>query len=315
MSGKNRNLMTAVLACAVMAWPSGALGQDIVKEALAGFPPDTIHLEYSNAASLRSLPNYASLHKRYMSPELQKLEDSLVQLGISEKDIESLILGWRDNAGNLDLEGFASGTFDPQAIAARASAKGLITTPLDNQQAYCLGAGGPVDCIVVLSKTLGAFGSTDSLQALLDARSGNGQSLSSNASFAKLVEDGRSSAPIWGVATGPAVANFFKAWMPNQGDLKLDWAQTFQAVQSLTYSVDASDKVDLKVKMDCTTPDAASNLRQLIEGVKVLQQMAWQNQNANKPNPLAGLDVSVNDAQLLLNLSTDYGTLQNLAGQ
>lgn len=315
MSHKIRNLTIALIIVAAAAWPAGVRAQDIVKEALTAFPADTIHFEFSNAASLRSLPNYSSLQKRYMGPELQKLEDSLSKLGVSDKDISSLVLGWRDNAGNLDLEGFAGGTFDPQAIAARAAAQGLITTPLNNTQAYCLGSGGPVDCVVILSKSLGAFGSTDSLQALLDARAGNGQGLSSNESFAKLVSEGKSSAPIWGVATGPAVSKFFKAWMPNQGDVKLDWSQTFSGVQSLTYSVDATDKVNLKVKMECASADAATNLRQLIDGVKMLQQMAWQNQNANKPNPLANLDVSVENTQLLLSLSADYDALENIATQ
>src|SRR5215471_17162393 len=70
-------LATALFAAAGLQ----AQEQDIVKEALQFFPADTVHLEYSNPAKLRKLPNYASLRQRYLGAQLQKIEQSLGKLG------------------------------------------------------------------------------------------------------------------------------------------------------------------------------------------------------------------------------------------
>ena len=46
------------LSIAALAFAATLRGQDLVKEALGSFPRDTIRLEYSNPAKLRTLPNY-----------------------------------------------------------------------------------------------------------------------------------------------------------------------------------------------------------------------------------------------------------------
>jgi len=131
--------------------------------------------------------------------------------------------------------------------------------------------------------------------------------------MASLVTGANKEAPIWGVAVSAAVGDWFRGWMPNQGSIKLDWGKVFGDVNSLTYSVTAADNVTLGLKMDCKSAESAASLRQVLEGLKLVQQMAWDSQNPGKPNPYQAMNVGLEGHQVSLNLTTGYAELE-LAG-
>jgi hypothetical protein len=312
--GMYRTCLVVVLACTLGGYPKAAGAQDLVKEALAGFPPQTSRLEYSSPAQLRQLPNYRNLRQRFTGPSLQSLESSLSQLGIHEGDIDDLVMGWQIGDTGPALYGFASGRFDPKAMAGRAAAAGLAASPVDGQQAYCLGTDSASTCVVALGNSLGVFGSLPGLTALLEARSGKAPSLNSDDRFTRLVDSVKRDAPIWGVAVGPAVGDWFKGWMPNQGNIKLDWARVFGDVDSLVYSVRASQKANVDMLLNCSTPETAASLRQILEGLKMAQQLAWQTQNPNRPNPFEGMNVGLAGQQVSLQLTADFSQLEFVSG-
>jgi hypothetical protein len=306
--------LLGLLATALVAFPGSAPAQDLVKESLSAFPTQTIRLEFSSPAKLRGLPNYASLRQRYIGPRLRKLVDELGQLGIREDDISGLVMGWQPGSAEMALYGLATGNFNAQAIAAGAEQRNMSPTPIAGKQAYCLEAGLAGTCVVVLQDSLGAFGSLTALTAMLEARQGQAPSISSDNRMAGLVDSADKDAPIWGVAVGPAVADWFRGWMPNQGSVKLDWAKVFGDVNSLTYSVAAADNVTLGLKMDCKSSDSAASLRQVLEGLKLVQQMAWDSQNPGKPNPFQAMNVGLSGTQVSLNLTTGYAELELASG-
>jgi hypothetical protein len=309
-----RTFLACLVVIALMGVSKTAPAQDLANEALASFSPQTIRVEYSSPAKLRGLPNYKSLRQRYVGPRLQKLEGALSQLGIREGDIDDLMLGWQAGKAEMDLYGFASGRFDAKAIAETAAGQGMSPSAIAGQPAYCLEAGLAGTCVVVLGPSLGAFGSLTSLTAMLETRAGQGPSLSSDERFARLVGEAKKGAPIWGVAAGPAVGDWFYGWMPAQGNVKLDWAHVFEAVESLVYTVEAADKVNLDMKLNCSTPEAATSLRQVLEGLKLAQQIAWQNQNPTRPNPFEAMEVGLNGRQISLQITTGYAELEAARG-
>ena len=291
-----------------------ARAQDIVKEALASFPPQTIRLEYSRPAKLRELPDYQSLRTRYAGEGLRSLEASLSKLGIEEQSIDELVLGWQaSGTGMMALEGLAGGHFNPGDMARRASVQKLAPVPVSDFKAYCFGEEPTSTCVVAFDQTRGAFGPLSALTALVDARQGTGPSVSSDSRFTTLVNEAHSDAPIWGAAIGQAVADWFKGWMPGQQEVELDWSKAFQTVESLSYSVETADKARLNMKLDCTTAQDAANLRQVFSGLKMFQQLAWQNKNPGRPNPFESLVIDARDRDVLLTLTTAYTALEGAA--
>ena len=181
---------------------------------------------------------------------------------------------------------------------------------LGDHSAYCLAAEATANCVVLLSDSLGAFGTQASLRAIFDARDGKAPNLASKSDFVKIVDEAGASSPIWGVATGPAVVDWFKGWMPNQSDLKLDWAAAFKPVQALIYRIDPGDTIRVNARMDCATSQDATGLSQVFQGLRLFQQIAWQQQNPGRPNPFQNLEVQASDRRVLVDLSTPYTALQ-----
>jgi hypothetical protein len=305
-----RRVFKTVLLLAFVAGGSALLpAQSLVNEALSSFPAETIRVEYSHPAVLRSLPNYNALRERYEGPRLQELEDSFSKLGIEETDVDELVLGWQAAGQAWRFYGLTSGRLDAQTLAGRSGAAGVASVSIDGQTAYCVGAGTDENCLVMLGPSLGAFGSEASLRAILAARAGAAPGLATNSRFRDRVREAESPNPIWGVATGPAVPDWFRGWMPNQTDLKLDWSQAFKAVEALTYNIDPGDTVRLNVAMDCTTSADAASLRQVFEGLRLFQQLTWQNQYPGRPNPYKNLQIQAHEKRVSIELDTPYSNL------
>jgi hypothetical protein len=292
--------------------PQKVAGQGFVTTAMSGLPTQTLRVEYSSPSKLRAVPNYQSLRGKFLGPRLQQLESALDQIGISEDDIDNLMIGWEP--GDMDLYGYASGHFHKAQVANRAAAQSFTPTPISGEQAYCFSAGVTGTCVVILEDSLGAFGPLSSLTTLLEAHAGQGPNLSSDQRFTSLIGDVNKDASIWGIALGGAVGDWFAAWLSSQNNIKLDWGQVFQKVDSLTYSIDAADKVNMDIKLNCATPADAATLRQVLEGVKMAQQLAWQMQNPGHANPYTAMNVDAHDKQISLKITMDYSALTLASG-
>lgn len=309
-----RTLLTLLVVIVLVGLPRKGAAQDFVTTALSGLPTQTLRVEYSSPSQLRKLTNYQSLRGKFLGPRLQQLEGALDQIGIHEDDIDSMMIGWKPGDKEMDLYGYASGHFDKAQVAKRAAADNLTPTPISGQVAYCLTAGVAGTCVVILENSLGAFGPLATLTTLLDAHTGQAPNLNSDPHFSSLVGGVNRNAPIWGIALAGAVGDWFGGWMSNQNALKLDWNQVFQKVDSLTYSIDATDKVNLDMKMNCTTAQDATTLRQILDGLKMAQQLAWTAQNPGHPNPYAAMNVDIHDKQIGLQISMAYSELTLASG-
>lgn len=291
----------AALAVALLA-PAAGRSQGLMTTALSAFPPQTVHVEYSNSSKLRGLSDYASLRQRYLGPRLKELEQSMGKLGVHEEDVEEVVLGWRGTSGSADMYGVVSGGFDPQGMAAAAAAKGIKPTMVGSVPVYCI----EDTCMALNDPSTGYFGSLSVVKTMLKP---GGSHLDGDADFQRLVGDADQSTPIWGVAKGPAVVDWFKSTMPGQDTAKLDWSSAFQGVNAVSYSVDTGDNVKLSMKLDCASAQAASNLRQLFEGLRLLQRMAWQSKNPTLPNPYSSLTVDADQSEVSLKLETPHSAL------
>ena len=298
------------LGLALLAATAVAPAQDLVKEALASFPMDTVRLEYSSPAKLRRLPEYSRLHERYLGPSLRNLEAHLASLGVRESDLNEVVLAWQQTSSGLAMDGLAFGQFDPQAMALQAESRSIPATPVGSSSAYCFGTTDTSPCVAVLGRGLGAFGTLDQVRAIADIRGGETSGLSANPSFSSLVTAARKDTPIWGVATGSAIEDWFKSGMPVQKNLPIDLGTVFKNVQSLAYSVAPSDRVRVNVEMACTSAASAGVLRQQFDTLRLFQKMAWQQQYPGVANPFEGLTIGASGSTLTLTMSTPYTALE-----
>jgi hypothetical protein len=294
----------------LLAAAGAAPAQELVKEGLDSFPPDTIRLEYSNVAKLRTLPDYTTLHKHYLAPSLRALETQLATLGVQENDISEVVFAWQLAGSGMSFEGLASGRLDSQAMARQAATQNITTLPLGSDSAYCFGSTDDAPCVTALGGSLGAFGTLDELRALVAARGGQNPGLRSNAAFTSLVNRETRDAPIWGVAVGPAIEDWFKVSLPVTKNLPVDLATVFHSVQSLGYIVEPTDRVRVSMELNCTSAAAAGNLRQQFDALRLFQRMAWQRQYPNVANPFDDLSVSANDTTMTLSMSTPYSAIE-----
>jgi hypothetical protein len=143
---------------------------------------------------------------------------------------------------------------------------------------------------------------------MLKSRQGKMAGLNSDARFAALLQEAKTEAPIWGIAVGSAISDWFRTYVPGQDRLQLNWSQAFKSVEDLTYSIAPEEKIHLDVNLDCTTAADATSLRQTLDGLKAFQQMAWQAQHPNQPNPLGDLDVDSSERRVTLRVTTAYST-------
>ena len=309
---KKQDLSRGLVFFCILVVAPALHGQGVLREALASFPTQTVRVEYSGLATLRMLPNYVNLRQRFTGPRLAGLETSLAQLGVREGDIDELLLGWKIGAKEMDLFGLAVGRFNAQDIADRASALTLSATTVAGLPVYCLQASGGGTCVVALQDTLGAFGTLSIVTAMLDARNGGAPSLNSDSRFVRLTREAAKNVPIWGVAVGPAVEDWFKGWSPAQGNLKMDWGQLLQGIDSMIYTVAATDRVRLDVKLDGATPEAAARTRQLLDGLRLAQKLAWQTQNSGRPNPFENMEVGIEGNRVTFGLTMPYASLEGV---
>jgi len=307
MDSIKRVMAAGVMMAGISAAP--LLGQDLVTKALNSFPTDTLRMEYSSPATLRKLPNYATLREHYMGPRLKDLVASMAELGIEETDVDELVLGWDLEGPNTNLYGFAGGHFRPDVLEGRAAARHIPPQQIGGKTGYCLGAGLATQCLVVLSPTEGAFGTLGTLSPIMEALDGGRPALGSNATFAGVVKQEQTGAPIWGVAIASAVASWFAGWMPKQHEVELDWGKVFQGVDVLGYNVHTGNNVRLNLELFCKSAEAAGSLRQMLEGLKLAQQIAWQNQNPNQPDPFQDMELTQTGTQVGVNLVADYGAV------
>jgi hypothetical protein len=70
-----------------------------------------------------------------------------------------------------------------------------------------------------------------------------------------------------------------------------------------------SDKVHIQIELDCKSQADAANLRQALDGLRMLQRTLWQSKSPNLPNPFKDVELNSSGDQLELKLDTPLPAL------
>jgi hypothetical protein len=289
--------------------PASAFGQEFIDQALPYFPEDTGRIEYFSPETWRKVPEYSSLRDRFLGPHLKVLAQSFSQLGVREEHIDEMVIGWlRLHNGYMALGGLARGRFDSEKVAARADEGHIPPIMVGDWRAYCVGE--EMSCLAVLDESHAAFGPADFLGALGEAREGRVPNILSHPIFMNLFGEIRTQPPLWGIAVGEAVPDWFGVWLAGPSGATFDWRPLLESAQALTFRVDAPEKVELHMSLDFSAPEAADRLRQTLETLRQLQQLVWQNQSPGRANPLDGLKMTRAGSRVSLDLSAERNQLR-----
>ena len=302
---------TVLIIVGICGWTSSLRAQEIIDEAMQCFPEHTVRLEYSNPEKLRQLSNYDAYRQHYLGAQLQQIEKSLARLGVHEDDIDELALGWESGAkdkgsAGLVLFGLAAGHFRISEIGARATDEGLGGAEALDTAAYCTGHGM---CFAFLDDTRAAFGSLEQLSKMGAERAGDSPNLSSNEEFANLVAEVKPGAPIWGVAQRAAMADWLSTSMPGQEGMHFNWKDLFTGVDSLTYTIEVGDKVDLAIRAACASETDAVKMWAGLNALRMLQGLTWGVRYPSHSNPLEHLEVDRDSDRVELKIEAPLSTL------
>ncbi len=296
----------ALLMAATLAISPHLQAGDIDNEALATLTAQTTRLECFRLSRLRSLPNYGSLRQRYFVEPWKSLEQFLAQLGITESDVEDLVLGWRPGTSTAHLEGLLRGQFTARGIADFAASVSITDVDIGGLPTHCARARAAETCLVVLKDSLGIFGSQESVANMLAARVGRAEAIASEKRLVKLLHEARTQAPMWGIAVDEGVAAWVRAWLPPRGHLQMNWQRAFQYAKALVYNVETGDQIRFELKMECGNDQSAERTRRVFEGFRDLQRQARRNRNRTGRNPLQFVEIRRDGPRVLLRLVTDY---------
>jgi hypothetical protein len=302
-------LAWTVLAMMTVGHAAGPT-DDLVRQALDRFPSSTANLEFCNVSKMRPLPAYAALRQRFLGAEMQQLVASLETLGVRDEDVDRLALGAgpvADRPG-LELYGIAEGRFKPSDITARARAAGMDPLVVNGYPVYCFGGDAAARCFAILDPARGVFGSRDMIDYMLYADAGT-DSLAKVPLVTARVAHPPADASVWGIATGPAVAEWVNVVMPMPAEGQNSLAPVLASVVSISYEVRAGQNVALSADLACTNAESAARLRQSLDAARALQQFAWRTMRPDVPNPYERLAFSAQGSQLQFRATMDYDAL------
>jgi hypothetical protein len=305
--------------------------QDLMNEIVVSLPPNTVRIEFVSLGKLRQLPDFSNLRQQFVGPRLSALQRSLEELGLGEADVDQIVLAWQPigkasdavDPADVDadggtvankwpsfLDGLAAGRFDAKVIAEHARARHVSMTSFSGRSAYCLQKGTST-CVVFLNESLAVFGGRKSLSEILYARDGGGANLIFSPKLLELLQDTPAEASIWGIAIGPAAAEWFKAWLPGKDDLRLDWPRMLKSVEAFHYSVVAGEKLRVDIRLECKTIEASARLTQLLQGMRLIQQLIWQAENPNQMNPVQTWDVKAESKRVSVKMTAAREALRD----
>jgi hypothetical protein len=93
--------------------------------------------------------------------------------------------------------------------------------------------------------------------------------------------------------------------------LRLDWPRMLKSVEAFHYSVVAGEKLRVDIRLECKTIEASARLTQLLQGMRLIQQLIWQAENPNQMNPVQTWDVKAESKRVSVKMTAAREALRD----
>jgi hypothetical protein len=290
--------LTTCLATSAVAAPVGS-------SARAAIPAQAQQIISVDYRALRNSESGMALKNRVLPENLKQFEESMRGMGVDpEKDVDQLtFVSFRSKAG-VKTVGIAQGTFALKTFAAKTKLKKIKAKKYRTNDVYPASTGMVMS---FLDPTTIVFGEGYAVEAALDARDGEAESLGGNSKMSSMMADVESG-PVWSVLDDKGTQTMMKSALGEASQLA-DYENVKARLLGSNYIVDFSRGVNFDLTVSTADNMTASTMASLIKAGVMFKKA---NGTAAEKMALDGMTVRSDSSDLQLHFKADDHKFESL---
>ena len=269
-------------------------------------PKDVQQIITVDYRQLAASPTALALKAKVLPDNLKNLESALRGAGIDpDNDVDSLIFAsFRTQDKGLRMIGIAQGQFDKAKFVKKAKLKKITPVKYHTSFLYPMGSGMQ---ITFLDESSLLFGENAAVQAALDARDGEAESMTGNTRMSDLVRSADPGA-VWSVLDAAGTQNMMRSSLGDAARLA-DFETVKKRLLGSYYTMDFTHGVKFDLSVVTADSMTAATMSSVLRA-----GMMFKKVNATGAEKVALDNVSVDNDNdhLLLHFKTDDDKFQSL---
>jgi hypothetical protein len=255
--------------------------------------------------ALRNSESGMALKNRVLPENLKQFEESLRGMGVDpEKDVEQLTFVAFRTKGGVKTIGIAQGTFAMKTFAAKTRMKKIKAKKYRTNDIYPASSGMSMS---FLDPTSIVFGDGAAVQAALDTRDGESESLEGNSKMNSMMQDVESG-PVWSVLDDKGTQTMMKSALGEASQLA-DYESIKSRLLGSNYIMDFSRGVNFDLTVSTADTMTASTMASLIRAGVMFKKA---NGTAAEKMALDGMTVKSDSSDLQLHFKADDRKFESL---
>lgn len=287
-----------VLAASAVAAPVGSSARAVI-------PAQAQQIISVDYRALRNSESGMALKNRVLPENLKQFEESLKGMGIDPtKDVDQLTFVSFRGKGGVKTIGIAQGDFSLKTFLLRTKTKKIKPRKYRTNDIYPASSGMSLN---FLDPTSIVFGDGSAVEAALDARDGESESLGGNSKMSSMMADVESG-PVWSVLDDKGTQTMMKSALGEASQLA-DYENIKSRLLGSNYIVDFSRGVNFDLTVSTADNMTASTMASLIRA-GVMYKKA--NGSSAEKMALEGMTVRSDSSDLLLHFKADDRKFESL---
>ena len=269
-------------------------------------PSDVQQIITVDYRQLADSPTAMALKAKVLPDNLKDLETSLRRVGVNpDKDVDSLTFAsFRMKDQGVRVIGIAQGQFSRAKIIKSMRAQKIKPTKYHTSFLYPM--SGSMEVTFLDNFTM-LFGDQSAVQAALDARDGNAQSLVSNSQMSDLISSASDGA-VWSVLDAPGTQNMMRSTLGDAARLA-DYETVKKRLLGSFYTMDFTHGVKFDLSVLTSDTMTAATMSSLLRAGMLFKKM---NATGVEKTALENVTVDSDSSHLLLHFKTDDDKFQSL---
>jgi len=255
---------------------------------------------------LADSPTAMALKAKVLPDNLKELETSLRGVGVNpDKDVDSLTFAsFRMKDQGVRVIGIAQGQFSRAKIIKSMRAQKIKPAKYHTSFLYPMSGGMEV---TFLDNFTMLFGDQNAVQAALDARDGNAQSLVSNSQMSDLVSSASDGA-VWSVLDAAGTQNMMRSTLGDAARLA-DYETVKKRLLGSFYTMDFTHGIKFDLSVLTSDTMTAATMSSLLRAGMLFKKM---NATGVEKTALEDVTVDSDSGHLLVHFKTDDDKFQSL---